>query len=151
MSLVTKWVTCKQDSNYMVSSKGEVIACERVVVPTRGRATYLKKGAFLKPVKLKNGYCKVSFSINSKVTQYYVHDLVATNFIGDKPDGHCINHVNGEKTDNRLINLEIVTVSQNNQHAYDMGLKKRQFVGNQWVSKKFKPTDRPRRKSKYTK
>ena len=51
-----------------------------------------------------------------------VHRLVAMAFIGMPPDGMEINHKNGNKSDNRLDNLEYVTHSQNVVHAHRNGL-----------------------------
>ena len=52
-----------------------------------------------------------------------VHKLVAEAFICPKPSvHHQVNHINGIKTDNRAINLEWVSRSENMNHAYQTGL-----------------------------
>jgi len=51
------------------------------------------------------------------------HRLVWHFFNGQIPDGMCINHKNGIKTDNRPSNLEIVSYSENMRHAFKNGLK----------------------------
>lgn len=53
-----------------------------------------------------------------------VHRLVAAAFIGPLPDGLQVNHMNGDRFDNRAANLEYVTGSENMQHAYATGLQK---------------------------
>lgn len=51
-----------------------------------------------------------------------VHRLLAEHYLGGIPEGYVVNHKNGIKTDNRLENLEIVTHSENVNHAYENGL-----------------------------
>ena len=53
-----------------------------------------------------------------------VHRMVWEAFNGTIPPGQVINHLNGIKSDNRLINLEICTRQENTQHAIRTGLFK---------------------------
>ncbi len=55
----------------------------------------------------------------------YVHRLVVEAFIGEIPAGQEVNHISGQKVDNRIENLEVVTHSQNTAHAWDTGLRSR--------------------------
>ena len=74
---------------------------------------------------LRNGYYELNlFDLNNRRTSYRVHRLVASAFIGYIPDEMQINHINGNKKDNRANNLEIVTCSDNSRHAYRIGLSK---------------------------
>ncbi len=58
-----------------------------------------------------------------KLRHILAHRLVWLALKGEIPDGMQINHKNGIKHDNRIKNLELVTASENIQHAYDTGLK----------------------------
>lgn len=62
------------------------------------------------------------FGLNGK--RFYVHRTVYELFIGAIPSGYEINHINGDKSDNRVENLELLTRSQNLTHAYKIGLSK---------------------------
>ncbi|AYV85570.1 MAG: putative intron HNH endonuclease [Satyrvirus sp.] len=74
------------------------------------------------------GYPSVSFKIKkngeTKSKSYKIHRLVAKFFIkNDDPENKTVvNHINGNKLDNCVTNLEWVTPSQNVQHAIDNGL-----------------------------
>lgn len=53
-----------------------------------------------------------------------VHRLIVKHFIGEIPKGMCVNHIDGNKLNNHILNLEIVTYSQNSKHSYRLGLQK---------------------------
>ena len=71
-----------------------------------------------------NGYYKVSLADGEGgATQKSVHRLVAEHFIPN-PYGYAqINHINGNKADNRYFNLEWCSCEQNVQHALKTGLR----------------------------
>lgn len=90
---------------YKISNFGRVwsIKREKCLIP-QNRKDYLR-------VKLTNHYDSKTVSI---------HKLVASAFIGNCPVGLEINHKNGNKSDNRAINLEYVTKSYNTKHGYKL-------------------------------
>ena len=55
--------------------------------------------------------------------QCMAHRLIWLHANGPIPEGKQINHINGDKKDNRLENLEVVTTSENMKHAYRTGLR----------------------------
>lgn len=68
------------------------------------------------------GYIQVSKKVGGCARHIMAHRLVWICLVGEIPDEMVINHRNGIKSDNRLENLECVSVSENNQHAIDTGL-----------------------------
>lgn len=77
----------------------------------------------LKPGVNLAGYKSVKLTFKDKTsTTQFVHRLVWSAFNTPIPDGYVINHLNGDKGDNRLANLECVTRSENTHHAIRKGL-----------------------------
>jgi hypothetical protein len=54
-----------------------------------------------------------------------VHALVALAFLGDRPNGYVINHIDGIKANNCPSNLEYCTAKSNTLHAFSLGLCKK--------------------------
>lgn len=109
-----KWMSIPDHSEYEVSDSGRI---RRAVA---GRKTYI--GKVLADHRVSSGYRKVSLTKAGKVLQRYVHRLVMAAFVGPAPDGHEVNHIDGDKANNALANLEYVTRSENMRHAIRVGL-----------------------------
>ena len=76
----------------------------------------------LKQTLHTQGYKQVNLKTAKGFRTRLVHVLVLEAWIGPRPDGMVTNHKNGDKTDNRLENLEYVTQTENMKHAYALGL-----------------------------
>lgn len=70
------------------------------------------------------GYKTVSLWKNNKGSTKTIHRLVAEAYIPNPDNLPEVNHIDGNKLNNCVDNLEWVTPSQNRQHAYNTGLKK---------------------------
>lgn len=110
------WKTIKQNEYYQVNENGEIRRIGYSKTDTCHK--YITEPKLVKQYKDKDGYLRVHLSKNSKVKQYMVHRLVAQHFIeNDNPLRNQINHLNGNKQDNRVENLEWCTQSENRQHC----------------------------------
>lgn len=103
---------CRYDLkyNYYVTNDGRVYS------------DYTKK--YLSPQLDKNGYEKIQMlSTDGKRHRYSVHRLIMENFKPvDNMENLQVNHIDGDKRNNKLENLEWCTGSENIKHAYKTGL-----------------------------
>lgn len=81
-----------------------------------------KNGCIISQSKTRQGYKRLALSKNGILTRFLVHRLVANAFIPNPQNKPTVNHINGDKGDNRVCNLEWATQSENNRHAYKTGL-----------------------------
>jgi hypothetical protein len=103
---------------YQVSNYGRVKSLARKDSLNRD----IKERIF-KPSVNNRGYSLVVFCKNGKIKTFTVHRLVAKAFIPNPLNKPSVNHINGIKQINRPSNLEWCTTSENNYHAYKLGLK----------------------------
>ena len=80
------------------------------------------KNGVLKNRLSKNGYHVVSIGSNYKFKNQYVHRLVGKHFLVNNNNYKVINHIDGDKTNNKYTNLEWSTYSKNTTHAHDNNL-----------------------------
>ncbi len=92
-----EWKKIEGKTNYSISSSGDV--------------RNDKTGRILKPHKGTAGYYQVM--MGRKTTPLYVHRLVAIAFIPNPNELPQVDHINGDKLNNRVENLRWVTVSEN--------------------------------------
>lgn len=77
-----------------------------------------KEGFFLRQKKTPKGYLEVYLTVDGVVSYWRVSRLVATMFCRNPFKKTQVNHINGIKTDNRAVNLEWVTASENQKHSF---------------------------------
>lgn len=76
----------------------------------------------LKPGKNKGNYSFVILCKNCKKTSMYIHRLVALSFIPNIENKKEINHIDCNKSNNIVSNLEWCTHKENSKHSFDNGL-----------------------------
>ena len=84
----------------------------------------IKQERILKQTIDNNGYLVVGLYKNNKAKKVCVHWLVANAFIPKEKEHEVINHINGDKHNNKLSNLERCTQSYNVRESYRLGLEK---------------------------
>ena len=106
------WKPVKDFPIYEVNQYGEI----------RNRRTLHIK----KPREDSWGYNQVGLSkgVHGKTHSKTVHRIVANAFIEGNHDDLQVNHIDGNKKNNHIDNLEFVTGSKNVKHAYDTGIRK---------------------------
>lgn len=72
----------------------------------------------------RDGRRRITLCRNTKQHTYLLHRLVADAFLGPRPVGKEVNHIDGDPTNNRIENLEYVTRAENMLHAYRTGIRK---------------------------
>lgn len=107
--------------------KGKYIVSESGRVKRKGYFT--KTTGKWKPDKMMTlqvhkgkGYLRINLSKNGKTRSFYAHRLVGMYFVPNPENKPCINHKDGNKTNNHYSNLEWCTDAENNQHARELGL-----------------------------
>lgn len=111
------------ENRYLISSDGLVKSIIR------------KKHIIIKAHKNDHGYLHVSLRTKDGLSKCKkIHRLVAENFILNIKNKFTVNHIDGNKLNNTVSNLEWATQTENNVHSFYMGLSK---VGEDHTNSKF--------------
>lgn len=110
---------------YQVSNMGRVKGIEREVYSGHNYSVLrIEKEKIYKGYKVKNGYIYQTLLKNGKRKTFKLHRLVAETFIPNPDNKPQVNHIDGDKENNKVSNLEWVTRKENLNHAYKTGLSK---------------------------
>ncbi|SHJ53539.1 NUMOD4 motif-containing protein [Clostridium cavendishii DSM 21758] len=107
-----EWKSIKgYDDKYFISNKGRV------------KSIKYKAPRILKPRVDNYGYYRVALCEGNKVKDYKIHRLVASAFLENAENKTTVNHIDGNKTNNSVENLEWATSSEQMLHAYKSNLR----------------------------
>ena len=101
MNLNEIWRDIPDYPNYQISNLGNV--------------RNIKTGRILKPRMTKGGYLQVHFEMNGR--NYYIHRLVAESFLPNPSNYPEVNHIDENKTNNSVDNLEWCTTQYNCEYS----------------------------------
>lgn len=108
---------------YQISNLGNVKSLDRKV-NAKNNKKRLIKGTFLKLRFNNRNYNIVSLYKNNIQEVRFIHRLVAETFIPNPENKPEVNHIDGDKQNNKIDNLEWCTRTENNKHAWKTGLNK---------------------------
>jgi len=107
----TRWKAIKDAPGFLVSEYGDVRRAFSDTVRTLQTSI--------------NGYKFFAIHVDGKMKNIYVHSTVAKLFCKGRRKGRQVNHIDGDKTNNRADNLQWVTAKDNMRHAVRMGLHRK--------------------------
>ena len=90
------------DNIYFATRNGKIFKLEKEIAQCQDRAN--------------NGYLQCTIKINGEYKKQKVHRLIAMTFLGDIKN-KVVNHIDGNKQNNNVSNLEIITQLENMKHA----------------------------------
>jgi hypothetical protein len=97
-------VAINEYNNYEIDKEGNIFS--------------LKRNKYIKPIIQKSGYKYIHLCKNGKSKSFLLHRLIGIHFISNPKNLPEINHKDGNKLNNLINNLEWVTRSENQKHAY---------------------------------
>jgi hypothetical protein len=109
------WKNIEEYPKYQVSNHGRIKSLD---------FNGTKKKKILTPVVTRKGYLNINLYLNGKIKNIPIHRLVAKAFIENPENKPQVNHIDGNKKNNNVSNLEWCTNQENMLHAFKTGLNK---------------------------
>jgi hypothetical protein len=109
---------------FQVSNLGNIKGLRRTATNYQGVVSNIPE-RILKLQLTNNGYCHIALNDRENTRQRLVHRLVAEAFIPNPENKSEVNHIDGDKTNNVVENLEWATASENQTHSYRVLKRKR--------------------------
>lgn len=113
------WKEINNFPNYEVSNLGVVRKKKCTIIYSNGMVTNYKE-RILKQEANRINYKRVTLSQNNIQKRFQTHRLVAEYFSNNPENKLCVNHIDGNPSNNKVSNLEWCTYSENERHSYDI-------------------------------
>lgn len=118
------WKPIEENPVYLVSNYGRVRTIDHPVWCKVNNSYSIRKGRFCTPTNNNSKrYWRVGVQINNRQKHLAIHRLVAKAFIPNPDNLPQINHIDGDKNNNKVSNLEWCNNGYNQAHAWKNGLK----------------------------
>jgi len=113
---------------YKISNSGRVLSMQRIIKNKRGKNYTVSEKILRQPIN-SHGYVRYSLMIEGHLLRSSTaHRLVAIAFIPNPENKPHVNHIDGNKLNNHVSNLEWCTLQENAQHAFNNGLVKKMDI-----------------------
>jgi hypothetical protein len=104
-------------------------------VSNKGNVFSVRRNKKLSTCISHKGYHETHLSLKGKRRKFKIHRLVANAFIPNPENLSQIDHIDNDKSNNRVENLQWITNKQNNQKKWDEGFGRNQFGAKKEVKK----------------
>jgi hypothetical protein len=124
------WVDVKNfEDSYQVSNLGRVKSKGKLILKSNGRIMTFPERIISQSTHYKNNYNSVHFTKNEIKKRFLVHRLVALNFLKTDIENAEVNHIDSDKSNNKLNNLELVSRGENQSHLSKAKKTSSDYVG----------------------
>lgn len=122
-----KWVDIPGfEGLYRISNMGSVMSMGRMVA-RKGGHLVKSKSKILKGTIQESGYKAYCLRKDGKAYVLGLHRLMMISFVGPIPKGFAVDHIDGDKSNNKLENLEYVSPGENNIRKLEMHDKRKEL------------------------
>lgn len=119
------FINIKKSPNYQISNLGRVLRKPHTTIGPSGEKRFWKEKWMTIRIEKNNGY--VSTALKGKIMR--IHRLIAEHFIPNPENKKEVNHINGDRADFRIENLEWVTRTENQRHSFQVLKRKGGLAG----------------------
>jgi len=128
--MITQMTTIKEtwkpiagwEESHCVSNLGRIKSSKRTIINPVNNAQYVVNDKIMKSNLVGAGYMGLILGANGIKKRYIVSRLVAIAFIVNPENKPCVNHIDGDKLNNAVSNLEWCTHKENTIHGFKTGL-----------------------------